>query len=93
MGIGQTMDGIRKLEDLPNVGRAMAGHLRALGIADPQALRAQDPWRIYQDLAGVMGAKHDPCVWYTLLAVQHFFRSGEAKPWWCFKSEARPELK
>ena len=51
-----------RLEDLPNIGKAIAADLRALGIFSPEQLAKQDPLTTYQGLAKVMGSRLDPCV-------------------------------
>ena len=38
------------LEQLPNIGPALAGNLRLLGIRHPGELRARDPLVLYQAL-------------------------------------------
>jgi DNA transformation protein len=80
---------VRKLEDLPNIGKSIAADLRALGIRQPRELAGLEPLAVYRRLAAAMGERHDPCVLYTLLAVRHFFDSGEARPWWQFTAEGR----
>lgn len=81
--------GSKRLEDLPNIGTAIAADLRAIGILEPQQLAAREPLEIYQQLASAMGYRHDPCVLYTLLAAAHFLASGEALPWWQFTAEGK----
>jgi DNA transformation protein len=39
-----------------------------------------------------MGQRYDPCVLYTLLAADHFLRSGERIPWWKFTAAGRELL-
>jgi DNA transformation protein len=82
-------DQVEKLEDLPNIGKSIAADLRAIGIRQPQQLAELDPLTVYGRLTGAMGERHDPCVFYTLLAVRHFLDSGEARPWWQFSTEGR----
>lgn len=81
-----------RLEDLPNIGRSLASDLRALGIQTPQDLALSDPKTVFAKLIPVMGHRHDPCVFYTLLAVKHFFQSQEALPWWKFTAEGKTIL-
>lgn len=78
-----------RLEDLPNIGKSIADDLRGLGIADPAALARRQPLEIYQSLAGPMGKRHDPCVFYTLLAAEHFLKTAEPVPWWKFTSQGK----
>ena len=80
---------VRNLEDLPNIGRSIANDLRGLGIANPEALSRCQPMEVYNSLAGPMGKRHDPCVFYTLLAVDHLFKTAEALPWWNFTDEGK----
>lgn len=83
----------RELEELPNIGRAIAADLRAVGIMHPQQLADLEPLTVYIRLAGVLAERHDPCILYTLLAARHFLDSGEARPWWHFVDEGRRLLR
>ena len=78
-----------RLEDLPNIGTAIASDLRAIGIVTPEQLAKRDPLATYLALAKQMGHSHDPCVLYTLLAAKHFMQSGVALPWWKFTEQGR----
>lgn len=84
---------VDRLEDLPNIGKSIAGDLRALGILKPHDLAGRLPLVVYQELAPVMDGRHDPCVFYTLLAVDHFLKSGESQPWWRFTREGKRLLR
>src|SRR5579862_9551837 len=44
---------IAHLEDLPNVGPAIAADLRRLGIATPAELPGRDPYALYDDLCRI----------------------------------------
>lgn len=81
-----------KLEDIPNIGKAMASDLRAIGILHPQQLAAHKPLATYFALAEHMGQRHDPCVLYALMAAQYFLRNGEAIPWWKFTEQGKKLL-
>ena len=82
-----------RLEDLPNIGKAIAADLRSLGILSPKQLATHDPLLTYQALATVMGKRLDPCVLYTLLAVGHFQKTGERLPWWHFTAQGKQLLR
>ena len=60
------------LEDLPNVGPAIAADFRRLGIRTPAALKGRDPYALYAALNRVTGQRHDPCVLDTFIAVVRF---------------------
>ena len=77
------------LEDLPNIGRSIAADLRTLGIHTPADFAKHRPLELYENLTPVMGHRHDPCVLYTFLSVEHFQRSGEKQPWWKFTEEGK----
>ena len=82
-----------RLEDLPNIGKAIAADLRRIGILRPDQLAKREPIAIFRELSTVMGHRHDPCVLYTLISVKHFLESGEALPWWNFTAEGKNLLK
>jgi Pathogenicity locus len=82
----------QSLIDLPNIGTAIAADLRAIGVLDAQQLAVFEPLTLYRKLAIQMGKRHDPCVLYTLLAVQHFLHTGEKLPWWQFTEQGKTLL-
>ena len=83
---------ISRLEDLPNIGSHIATDLRAIGIGSPEDLRSRVPLAVFNDLKETMGRRHDPCVLYTLLSVQHFFDTSESLPWWRFTTAGKTQL-
>lgn len=83
---------VQKLEGLPNIGKAIAADLRAIGISHPQQLAERDPLATFLALEKQMGKRHDPCVLYTLMAVRHFMDSGVSLPWWKFTEQGKELL-
>ncbi len=81
----------RRLEDIPNIGRSIAGDLRGIGIATPDDVRRMDPLCCYEALRAPMGQRHDPCVLDVFLAAKAFMNGGAALPWWHYTA-ARKEL-
>jgi Pathogenicity locus len=73
-----------RLEQLPNVGPAIAADLRRLGIRHPQDLAGRDALALYQALCRATGRRQDPCVLDTLLAVVDFMRGAPPRPWWAY---------
>src|SRR5690349_21513275 len=53
---------LTRLEDIPNVGPAIAADLRQLGITMPDELLGRDPYVMYDDLCRITGVRHDPCL-------------------------------
>jgi hypothetical protein len=80
------------LEDLPNVGKAIAADLRAVGIRQPSQLKRKDPYALYDCLNRVTGVRHDPCVLDTLIAAVRFVEGGPQQPWWAFTAERKRTL-
>jgi len=81
-----------RLEDLPNIGPALAGDLRQLGIAQPADLPGRDPYRMYDDLCRVTGRRHDPCVLDTFLAAVRYMEGAPRQPWWAYTAERKRVL-
>jgi len=77
------------LEQLPNVGPAMAGDLRALGLSHPQALQGRDPYQLYRALERHTGLRQDPCVLDTFMAVVDFMGGAPPHPWWHYTAERK----
>jgi Pathogenicity locus len=73
-----------QLEDIPNIGPALAKRLRAVGIHRPDQLKGKDGIKLYQKLNKVSGIRHDPCVADTFMAAVDFMKTGKGKPWWEF---------
>ncbi len=78
-----------RLEDLPNVGKAVAADLRRININSPQDLAGEDPLKLFGKLQEVTGTRQDPCMLDTFMAVIHFMNSGEALPWWKFTEKRK----
>jgi hypothetical protein len=81
-----------QLEDLPNIGKAVAADLRGIGIRTPSQLVGKDPYALYDKLNRVTGTRHDPCVLDTFIAVVRFVDGGPARPWWKFTAERKRAL-
>jgi hypothetical protein len=89
------------LEELPNVGPAIAADFVRLGIRTPRELAGRDPYALYDQLNRVTGTRHDPCVLDTFISAVRFVDGAPARPWWKYTAErkralakrARPEPK
>jgi hypothetical protein len=84
-----TAEACATLEQLPNVGPAMAADLRLLGIHAPQALKGRDGLQLYHALCEATGHRHDPCVLDTLLAVVDFMHGAPPAPWWAYTAQRK----
>jgi hypothetical protein len=81
------------LEQVPNVGPAVAADLRLLGVAKPADLVGRDPYAMYEELCRVTGKRHDPCLLDTFIAAVRFMGGEPAKPWWAFTAELKSKMK
>ena len=80
------------LEDLPNVGRAIAADLRAIGIRAPRELKGRDPYALYDALNRATGTRHDPCVLDTFIAAVRYVEGAPARPWWKYTAQRKRTL-
>jgi len=78
-----------QLEQLPNIGPAMAADLRALGIAHPRDLASRDAFVLYQALCSHSGKRQDPCVLDTFMAATDFMRGAAPAPWWAYTAQRK----
>jgi Pathogenicity locus len=83
---------VSQLEDLPNIGPAMANDLRLLDIQQPQHLIGKNAYQMHQKLCKLTGKKHDPCVIDVFLAAVDFMEGGHPAPWWHFTAERKKHL-
>ena len=81
-----------RLEDIPNVGPAVAADLRQLGITTPAELPGRDPYRLYDDLCRITGHRHDPCVLDTFIAVVRYMEGAPKRPWWKYTAERKRNM-
>jgi hypothetical protein len=88
----QTGPELDRLEDIPNVGKAIAADLRYLGIEAPDALAGKDPYELYDTLCERTGVRHDPCLLDTFIAAVRYVEGGPKLPWWAFTAERKRTL-
>ena len=79
----------RTLEQLPNIGPAIAADLRSIGIAEPADLAACDAMALYCALCARSGRRQDPCVLDTLMAAVDFMQGAAAAPWWRYTAQRK----
>ncbi len=77
------------LEQIPNIGGAIARDLKSIGISTPSQLKGKDGVVLYKKLNQITGIRHDPCVADTFMAVVDFMNGGTAKPWWKFTAQRK----
>jgi len=85
-------DKIRKLKDIPNIGKAIEKKILLLGIREPDDLIGRDPYRMYIDLCDVTGKEHDPCILDVFISAVRFMEGGPPILWWEFTKERKERL-
>jgi predicted GIY-YIG superfamily endonuclease len=80
---------VARLEDIPNVGPAVAADLRQLGITSPAGLPGCDPYALYDELCRITGQRHDPCLLDTLIAAVRYMEGAPKRPWWKYTAERK----
>lgn len=80
---------VKKLTDLPNIGKSLADDLRLIDIDSPQMLKGKDPYELYQKLCKVTDARQDPCVLDVLMSITDFMNGNEPKVWWDYTDERK----
>ena len=83
---------LTRLEEIPNVGPAIAADFRQLGITSPDELLGRDPYALYDDLCRITGQRHDPCLLDTFIAAVRYMEGAPKKPWWKYTPERKREL-
>jgi hypothetical protein len=81
---------LASLEDLPNVGPAIA--LRRIGVLEPKALVGRDPFAMYDDLCRITSQRHDPCLLDVFISAVRFMEGEPKKPWWKYTAERKREM-
>ena len=81
------------LTDLPNIGEAMAKDLRLLGILKPIQLVGRNPFKMYEQLCEITGARHDPCVIDVFISITRFMDGDDPRSWWAYTEERKQLLK
>jgi hypothetical protein len=82
---------VKQLTDLPNVGRAVAGDLRLIGIDLPTQLCGECPFEMYERLCRETGYRHDPCIIDVFISITLFMKGEPPRPWWEF-TETRKRI-
>jgi hypothetical protein len=85
-------DEITELQQVPNIGPAIAERLRLVGIASPHDLLGKDPYAMYDELCRTTGIRHDPCVIDVFVSAVQFMAGAPARPWWKYTSERKRQL-
>ena len=83
---------IMDLQQIPNIGPAIAANLRLTGVLSPDDLLGKDPYLLYDDLCQATGVRQDPCVIDVFIAAVRFMAGEPATPWWKYTPERKRTL-
>ncbi|MDH5302404.1 MAG: helix-hairpin-helix domain-containing protein [Gammaproteobacteria bacterium] len=82
-------ESLKRLTDIPNIGKAMERDFQHIGIHRPADLIGCDPYQLYQRLCEITQVRQDPCVLDTFMAAVDFMAGGTPKKWWEFTAERK----
>jgi len=85
-------ESLKRLTDIPNIGKAMKRDLHLLGINRPADLVGRDANLLYEQLCEITQVKQDPCVLDTFIAAVRYMEGGPPKKWWEFTEERKKGL-
>ncbi len=83
---------ISRLDELPNIGKAIARKLHLIAIKHPKELIGKDPFELYSKLCISSGKRADPCVIDVFMSAIHFMGNGAPLPWWEFTDKRKKHI-
>jgi len=84
-----TKEGVRRLEDVPNIGKAVADNLRLIGVNTPEDLRGKKSLTLYDKVCKKTDVRHDPCMLDVFMAAVDYVEGAPATPWWFYTPERK----
>lgn len=82
---------VSRLDELPNIGKAMSRDLKLIGISHPKMLIGKKPFELYHALCIRSGKTIDPCVIDIFMSVIYFMEGGDPLPWWSFTEKRKKQ--
>jgi hypothetical protein len=80
---------VKKLTDLPNIGKRCAEDPRTVGIHAPSQLVGSFTYELYEALCAKAPKRHYPCMIDVFLSVAYFMRGEAPQAWWGFTPERK----
>jgi hypothetical protein len=87
MNTNNDVDALERLQEIPNVGPAIARRLAELGFDSAASLRGQDPEELLARTEAARGTPEDPCLLDTYRAIIAYAETGDTRPWHAFSRE------
>lgn len=82
---------VKKFQDIPNIGPAMAKDFVQLGLNHPTDLIGKDPLVLYRQMCKIAGVRQDPCVLDTYIAAIDFMNGAPSRPWYYYTKMRKKE--
>jgi hypothetical protein len=81
-----------RLEQLPNIGPAIAEKLRRIGIRTPADIPGRDPYEMFREYEALKGERCDLCLLDVFISVVRFMEGAPKQPWWAYTAERKMRL-
>ena len=82
---------VSKLQDIPNIGKAIEKDLHSIGIHVPNDLVGKDPITLYKTLNKKTRTRHDPCMLDTFMAAVDYMNGAPERPWFFYTKKRKVE--
>lgn len=83
---------LTRLEQLPNIGPAIAAKLQRIGIRTPTDLVGRNPYAMFKEFESITGEHCDPCLLDVFISAVQFMAGAPKKPWWAYTAERKRML-
>ena len=84
---------VKRLTDIPNVGKAVNRDLELIGIHRPGDLIGKDPYKLYDKLCHITQQRHDHCMIDVFISAVRYMEGEPAQKWWAYTAERKVEMK
>ena len=89
MNTGSKEQSLKALQEIPGVGKSIAGDLWELGIRRVSDLKGKDPEKLYIKRCVQVGTEIDRCLLYVFRCAVYYASTQRRKPdllkWWNWK--------
>lgn len=80
---------IKKLTDIPNIGKRVEKDLHSIGIAKPSQLKKKDPYKLYKALCKKKGYKEHGALLDVFMSAVAYVNGAPKTPWWFYTPERK----
>lgn len=82
---------VTKFEEIPNIGKRIAGDFRLIGLKNPNELKKQNPLDLYNRIGLARGHREDPCMLDVCMAAIDFMNGKEPRSWWYYTPKRKKQ--